>query len=678
MPSTLSVLFISPSVGTPQVFEEDQLKSYLAIGTLASTLRDGPFLQNLAQQMAAAAPAVAVDPPAVRVELLHFEGKPAIQTVSDFLAERAAALNLRPDIIAMTATSVHLELAEELAAAAARHFPHALRVVGGPHASVRPEDFLRHSDFHAACIGEGVETMAELALRWTLAKEKNFTPIAGIAFKDARENVHRNPPRRPLFHLDDYPFPSDSLDLFWPHLDDPEQNARFPVSVLAGFGCPHDCIFCAQRCIHAGKVRERSAESIFAEVERLYTRGFRKFAFVQETFLNSRRRVRRFCELVGKSGLGIEWTVEARADQVNREGLMRMRSAGLKFLQLGVESGDEELLRAIGKDIRRDHIVRVTEWCRELRIHSAFYMLVGLPGQGWQSILRSALLVWEHTPYNLLTRHVSVAITIPYPGTRIARDGTVRVIDWTRRNWPERNPAVELGDDGEFLGRAFTETDDMTADEIFEAWLYLDDFCHFLMHARYGEGDAEDHSKSMDYARRLLNMILRRTVRDLVIRSQPDFTPQMRTAALHDLSQRDGHAERHFKDVAAATEPLFASLLHFLSVARFENGFDIMRRLEIPSRLKWIKICALAWLCSGKACGQIAFTANWEETGEILGHRLRGIWAEAIDRCLAEVESGEAPEVWVQPPPDGGFQVFGIIFRADARTGRLSVPAQSA
>jgi hypothetical protein len=239
--STLSVLFISPPAGTARVLEEDRLKSYLAIGTLASALGDGPFLQRFAQRIPAAPPAVAVDPPAVRVELLHLDGKPAGRPISDFLAERAAALDLRPDIIAMTATSVHLEQAEELAAAAVRHFPQALRVIGGPHVSVLPEDFLRHSDFQVACIGEGVETMAELMLRWPWAGEKDFTRIAGIAFKDARGNIYRNPPRRPLLHLDDYPFPSESLDLFW-HIGDPgrtpdSRSACWPAGV-------HGCIFC--------------------------------------------------------------------------------------------------------------------------------------------------------------------------------------------------------------------------------------------------------------------------------------------------------------------------------------------------------------------------------------------------------------------------------------------------
>ncbi len=674
MPSALSVLFVNPFAGTPTMLEAERLKSYLAIGSLASALRDGPFLKRFGQRLAPDRLAV---PEPVHVELLHLAGRPAEQTIFAFLAEHAAGRPQPPDILGVTATSAHLEEACELAAAASRLFPQALRVIGGPHVSVRPEETLRGSDFQVACVGEGVETMAELALRWPAAREEGLARVEGIAFKDATGYVHRNPPRRPLFLLDDYPFPSNSLDLFWPHLGDPRQNAGFPVSVLAGFGCPHDCIFCAQRRIHAGQVRERSGESIFSEVERLYARGFRRFAFVQETFLNNCRRVRRFCDLVRQSGLEIEWTVEARADQVRREGLLEMRSAGLKFIQLGVESGDEDLLRTLGKQVSREQIVRVTEWCRELRIHTAYYMLVGLPRQGWQSILRSALLVWENTPYNLLTRHVSVAIAIPYPGTRIARGGTVRVTGWTRRNWPERNPAVEVGDEGEFFGRAFTETDDMTADEIFEAWLYLDDFCHFLMDARLGDpNDTAARTKSMGYAEQLLYMIQRRTFRDLIVRARPDPTPSLRQSSLNGLSERDGHAERHFKDVAADKEQLFAPLLYFLSVARFENGFDTMRRLEIPSRLKWMKVCALAWLCTGKACRRIAFAVDGKETGEDLGRRLRGVRTEEVDRCLAAAETGAAPAADIQLLADGGLSVFGIHFRMDVQAGRLSVPAR--
>jgi len=71
--------------------------------------------------------------------------------------------------------------------------------------------------------------------------------------------------------------------------------------------------------------------------------------------------------------------------------LVRMKRAGLRFVQLGVESGDQKLLDTLGKNIRLPQVIAVRDWCEELRIDTAFYLLVGLPGQGWQSILRSAI-----------------------------------------------------------------------------------------------------------------------------------------------------------------------------------------------------------------------------------------------------------------------------------------------
>jgi hypothetical protein len=233
---------------------------------------------------------------------------------------------------------------------------------------------------------------------------------------------------------------------------------------------------------------------------------------------------------------------------------------------------------------------------------------------------------------------------------------------------------VAVGENGEFEGQAHTETDDMTAGEIFEAWLYLDDFCHFLMHARSGEGESGQRSKSMDYAHRLLNMIQRRTLRDLIVRAQPRLTPALRAAALLELSAQDRHAERHFKDVAAHPEPLFGWFLTFLSAACFENGFECMRQLRLPNRVKWMKLCAIAWLFSGKACTRFTFTADGRTVGKNLDLHLGEMKMESLDRCLEAADRGEALAApYLEHLPGGGVQVFGIRFRIDVPAGRLTV-----
>ena len=452
-------------------------------------------------------------------------------------------------MVCMTATSAHLDEAQAIARAAKQVVPAALRIIGGPHVSVAARDFLKHSEFQVACIGEGVETLSEIVLQISGTKNLDLSMVAGIAFKHDGDRVCFNPLRVPLLELDEYPFPSDSLELFRKPARDPAQNQNQIIYILSGYGCPHDCIFCAQRGIHGRKIRARSAGNIFDEIGHLYAGGFRKFAFVQETFLNGKKRIDDFCRLIDDSGMRIEWTAEARADQLDYERLKNMRTSGLHFIQMGVESGDPAVLKKIGKGIDLDRIIQIWDWCRRLRIHTALYLLVGLPDQDWQSVLRSALFIMDHPPYNRITRHASVSIAIPYPGTRMWQEQSVRLIqtDEGTYSWPQRNPDVIANDAGEFVGKNFTETDDLTADEILEAWIYLDDFCHFFLHALdESHTDGNQMSRSMEYAGRMLYMIQRRTMRDLIIRARCDDAADPRKNVYHELIQSDGDSEKHF------------------------------------------------------------------------------------------------------------------------------------
>ena len=113
-----------------------------------------------------------------------------------------------------------------------------------------------------------------------------------------------------------------------------------------------------------------------------------------------------------------------------------MKNVGLKFIQIGVETGDQELLDFTGKKMSLDEVKRVRDWCELLKINTTFYMLVGLPKQDWRSILRSAVFLRDNLPYNQMTKHIPVSTAIPYPGTKIAEDNSAcqhfgyKVFEW--------------------------------------------------------------------------------------------------------------------------------------------------------------------------------------------------------------------------------------------------------
>lgn len=665
------ILMVNPSMGTTPGKKEDILRNYLSLGTLAGALINREFLIRFFKSLGKKIFIFDDESnyPAFDIRVIHLSLKPESRTVHEYLSAFLNKVAVSPLMVCMTATSAQLDEAQAVARAAKQIIPNAIRVIGGPHVSVAANKYLEYSEFQVACIGEGVETISELALLLLSCKHRDFSSVPGIAFKESTGRVQTNPRRIPLLDLDAYPFPSNSLELFWEQAPLKEKHQNHVLYILAGYGCPHNCIFCSQRAIHHSRIRERSAENIFQEITELAKKGFRKFAFVQETFFNRKKRIETFCNMIEASGLDIEWTAEARADQLKYRELKRMRSAGLRFIQIGVETGDSELLARLGKNIDLDRIIEVTRWCIDLQINTAFYLLVGLPGQGWQSIFRSALFFVKHPPYNRFTRHASVSIAIPYPGTQIWKDRSVRLIhrDQHQFSWPDRNPKIHNPESGEFTGQNFTETDDLTPDEILEAWIYLDDFCHFLLHAIYpSQSDPDGSERSFEYAGRLFYMLKRRAIRDIIIRAHPDLTGSKRTAAFHEIVKIDQGAEIHLKDVSNFTEPDSDVFNGFLEDVKFLNGFHTMKCFCIENRIKWMKICTLIWHFNEQKINNFRFKSDHHNMGREMNDRLQILDVALLDRYLAQIDLGSPLSLFSEIiHSNQNFFAFGFSFFPD-------------
>jgi anaerobic magnesium-protoporphyrin IX monomethyl ester cyclase len=659
-----SVLLVNPSLEIESYSREDRLRTYLSLGTLASALRSRPFIEKFIQRSPRFAERKRgmIDEPLYEVWVLNLSLRKKDQALREYFESFFHEKEFYPQLIGMSATSAQLDEAKEISELAKQFFSDALRVIGGPHASVVPHEILRETAFQVACIGEGVETLLDLVLAFSVHGIRGLENVSGIAYKDDSDAVHSNPPRKLLFHLDEYPFPSDSLDLWLDDLQDRDKNNRDLIYLLAGSGCPYRCVFCAQHAIHRGRIRERSAENIFAEMKRLSEKGFRKFAIVQETFLRDPERVGRVCSLIENSGVPFEWTIEARADQLTHENLARMKRAGLCFVQMGVESGDQELLNTLGKNISLDQVIRVRDWCEDLEIDTAFYLLVGLPEQGWQSILRSAIFLKEHTPFNRITRHISTAVAIPYPGTEIYERKTVRIVGMPTAflNWPGRNCKVEADEAGVFIGQNFTETDAMASGEILEAYTCLDDLGEFLLQAKYNPGfSPEERFRAREFAWQSFHMIGRRTIRDLIIRAQPDLSPGKYCQARDEILIRDRGQEAHLKDLAPSAEPWPEVFSRFLAAVKFQNGFQTMKVLTIPNRIKWMKACAALWAGAKQNLSQIRFAADGVKEGARLNDFLENIPAATIDGFMERIGQKQDPKTGT---PDGSIDLMGLIF----------------
>ena len=150
-------------------------------------------------------------------------------------------------------------------------------------------------------------------------------------------------------------------------------------------GCFHGCIFCS--CSNTGRVLCLSPREAAAQLRRLRERfGVRNFFFLNRMINLSRRYVNDLCDELLRMRLDILWADCARADNLDRDTLKKMRAAGCVRLIYGLETGSPRLLERIEKRVKPEHLEDVLRWTDEAGILSGLEIICGFPGETPQDV----------------------------------------------------------------------------------------------------------------------------------------------------------------------------------------------------------------------------------------------------------------------------------------------------
>lgn len=180
-------------------------------------------------------------------------------------------------------------------------------------------------------------------------------------------------------------------------------------------GCPFPCAYyCAYPLVQGIKWRRRSPENVLIEIEDIVrNHGISRILFRDATFTMDKERTLAICDLIIARKIKIQWWCETRVDCLD-EGLMRkMRAAGCEGINIGVESGDTEVMEnqaKIGMTLEKLKVIREKGRALGLKLH--FLLMVGLPKETRESIYMTYRLVAELKPESL-----GVTVLTPYPGT---------------------------------------------------------------------------------------------------------------------------------------------------------------------------------------------------------------------------------------------------------------------
>lgn len=328
-----------------------------------------------------------------------------------FPAIRSKLEAFSPDIVGVSVVSQLLKTALKIAAFVKKIEAGTVVVFGGVHPTLFPEAVVDDKNVDYAVLGEGEDTIVELAER--IEKKREPEGVLGTAYKK-NGRIIVNPPRPLVRPLDRLPFPAYDLLPIERYIAPQTSRAPF-MAMMTSRGCPYRCIFCDSHVVMGREYRYHSPERTLAEIRHLIDRfKVKEIMFKDSEFLQDRTRVENLCDLLVKEKIPLRWSCNGRVGKADPPLLKKMKQAGCVLIMFGVESGDQAILNRLKKGITIDKARETFAASRSVGLKTQANFLIGSPGETSATISKTIRLAKEIKP-----DFVYFDYLFPYPGTEL-------------------------------------------------------------------------------------------------------------------------------------------------------------------------------------------------------------------------------------------------------------------
>lgn len=296
------------------------------------------------------------------------------------------------DIIAFTCQTPHflqvIDMKEKLQS-------EAKFVIGGPYATYNHEECINHN--FTAVIGEGEHSMLKIC-----------NGDNSLMFENNTDKINTLLPDWDAIDINRYKY----------HLD-----GKKCMSIMTTRGkCPFKCIFCSKAA--GGKLRFRSASSVIEEIKLLRNKyEIKAIAFYDDTMLLNKKRDYEIFKCLKR--LGMPFRFMTRSDVVSERDLEFVKHCGCAEICIGIESADNEILKTIKKGTTIERDTWFVNKCKEIGLRVKTYFIIGLPGEGFESVTKMKVWLMKNKPDNY-----DISIYVPYPGSYLYNNKDKYDIQW--------------------------------------------------------------------------------------------------------------------------------------------------------------------------------------------------------------------------------------------------------
>ena len=227
------------------------------------------------------------------------------------------------------------------------------------------------------------------------------------------------------YSLDDLPYP-DWMSVIKNNNTSLLFGTEKSLPILATRGCPYSCFkYCVYPLQQGRKPRHRSVEKIVDEIE-YWKKEYKikMFIFRDPVFSINKKHTISFCEELLKRKVNIRFVIETHLRILDSDLIKILKKSGLKGVKVGVESGDEQVLKdasrfTIKKD---DQLLKIRELEKNNILISAMF-IIGFPTDNEKSIMKTI-----NYAKKLNTTFSQFNVWTPYPGTPVFKEYENKII----------------------------------------------------------------------------------------------------------------------------------------------------------------------------------------------------------------------------------------------------------
>ena len=256
--------------------------------------------------------------------------------------------------------------------------------LGGPEATYYPERFLREDGADLCMLGEGEETFTSLLS--SVSEGKHFP---GLAFLQEGQLVSTGP-ALPV-DMDRIPFLYRDLSLF----------ANRIIYYESSRGCPFACAYCLSG--REKGIRYRNWETVRQELQFFLDQRVSQVKMIDRTFNASEEFAMKVWTYLKEHDNGVtNFHFEIEADRLTGQeiALLQTLRPGLVQMEIGVQSANEDTLRAVHRRPDLTHVSQVMEAlvpAQNINLH--LDLIAGLPFEDLKSFRRSFNTVYAMRPH---------------------------------------------------------------------------------------------------------------------------------------------------------------------------------------------------------------------------------------------------------------------------------------